>query len=129
MYQRAVRAGNANEFNRAASEFRGILDRNAGLVVDGLQGEVSSMVGGLVDKSVRLELAYVPPELRVMDTTMLAVVIPGLLRGLLHVPGIDIAALANKYRIATSVAVATSQVLDECKAKLITAYTRNGCKS
>jgi hypothetical protein len=42
-------------------------------------------------------------------------------REFLDVPGIDIAALANEYRLANSVAIATSQVIDEYKAKLITA--------
>ena len=40
-------------------------------------------------------------------------------------PGIDIAALANEYRLANLAAIATSQVIDEYKAKLVTAHSES----
>jgi len=113
IYQSAMRAGNSATFNEIASRFESLLSLYPGLVVHGLQEEVSSMISGLVNKGEKLGTGYIPPGFKAVDSATLGVLIPALVKDLLTMRAMDQRTLAYKWRIDPSIIQALSQVLSQ----------------
>jgi len=119
VYQKTMRAKDADEFTKATSRLGFILNRYAGLAVGSLQEELGSMMTELVDRGVKLGVKYSPPKLRLMETNRLEIIVPSLMRDLLTIPMVDPVGLAGKWRLDASLVLSASRIVDEHRAELI----------
>ena len=106
-YETVMQASDSNTFQRANSKLDLLLGRYSGLILDGLQEEVGSIVREVMKRGEDLGVPYVPKH-RAIDDSALASLIPGLVRDLIA-GGTEPVTIAKKWRVDPAAVLAASQ--------------------